>query len=301
MLSDPPRHTRLWARRRDPVLRITAYDRISSLMMTIVLGLIVFVLSVVSWWGDDRSPDTKGTDPRPVKFLPGESNDYRADSMPALESPAEPVLNASLTETEFDQVQVAGSLSAVVELAERAAELFSADSQMAHDGTAIPGSSFGDANRSLDGIGQQFGREQRWYVHFGDVQSIDEYARQLESLGIELGAILPEGEVVYLMMGNGETPKIRTAGVADGDARLHMAWQGASRRATDERLFRRAGVDFEDAPILHFYSAEAEATLARLEREYANRDPEQIRRTYFAVSRQGGTYRFTVTRQTYVR
>ena len=42
-------------------------------------------------------------------------------------------------------------------------------------------------------------REQRWFIKFGDEESVDKYAEQLDFFGIELGALFPDrGELIYL-------------------------------------------------------------------------------------------------------
>jgi hypothetical protein len=80
-----------------------------------------------------------------------------------------------------------------------------------------------------------------------------------------------------------------------------MSWQGGQRKQADVKLLQKAGVDATRGIILHFYPAETEEMLARLERSFANRSERDIRRTYFVIVPQGRGFTFAVSRQTYFR
>jgi hypothetical protein len=146
-----------------------------------------------------------------------------------------------------------------------------------------------------------FPREQRWFVRFSEGSTLNEYARQLDFFGIELGALLPGGRMVYLSDVTSDRPKVREATSGADEQRLYMTWQGGERRKADLELFRKAGVDIAGGIVFHFYPPATEAMLARLERDYRNRPADQIRRTYFVVrpGAAAGQYAFEVTRQSY--
>ncbi|MGH7200365.1 MAG: hypothetical protein ACREJB_07145, partial [Planctomycetaceae bacterium] len=126
-----------------------------------------------------------------------------------------------------------------------------------------------------------------------------EYARQLDFFGIELGALLPEGKLVYLSNLSNSTPSKKIISTGSGEQRLYMTWRGGGRKLADVQLFQKAGVDVRSATIFHFYPQKTEQMLARLELSYRNRPVREIRRTYFAVERAGNGYQFVVTRQSY--
>jgi len=142
-------------------------------------------------------------------------------------------------------------------------------------------------------------REQRWFVRFGDRDSLDGYAKQLDAFGIELGALVPGGSIVFLSQMSTKNPKKRTVNTGKGESRLYMTWQGGSRREADIQLFRRIGVNAAGGVIFHFYPKKTEQQLARLEFNHAQRSADQIRRTYFVVRRKGPDYEFVVTKQSY--
>ena len=107
--------------------------------------------------------------------------------------------------------------------------------------------------------------------------------------------------MVYLSNLSKDPPTKRTSTTGADETRLYMTWQGGGRRKADVEFFTKAGVDVFDAILFHFYPPETEALLARLEREFANRPVDQIRRTYYVVSPERGGYQFKVTRQSYFR
>jgi len=166
--------------------------------------------------------------------------------------------------------------------------------------TGKVGSAKGTGRRAL-GIGPGTGglpREQRWFVKFGERASLDEYAKQLDFFGIELGALLPDGRLAYMKNMLNPVPEVRYINSGSDEARLYMTWQGGERRAADTQLFAKANVNVRgDTLIFHFYPKETENTLARLELEFRNRTVRQIRRTYYIVVPDGPGYKFEVFRQ----
>ena len=83
-----------------------------------------------------------------------------------------------------------------------------------------------------------------------------------------------------------------------------MTWQGGDRKKADLLLIdkaRNAGVQVGDGLIFHFYPKETEDMMANLEKQYRNKRPEQIRRTYFAVRGSRNNFEFYVSRQTYLQ
>jgi hypothetical protein len=143
-------------------------------------------------------------------------------------------------------------------------------------------------------------REQRWLVRFGDLQSVDEYARQLDYFGIELGALVG-GKLNYVSKLSNAQPRLQTATSGANEKRLYMTWQGGNRKQADVQLLKKAGVEVGSGTIFHFYPKETEDRLALLELNYRNRRASDIRRTYFAVKRGDAGYDFEVIRQTYLK
>jgi hypothetical protein len=187
----------------------------------------------------------------------------------------------------------------VTELSDVAAEPVQKQFEAGLKNTGKRGSAKGTGRRALGAGGGTAGipREQRWFVRFGDEADLDEYAKQLDFFKIELGALLP-GELVYMSQLSKPPATIRRVQTGQDEARLYMTWQGGQRRFADAQLFARAGLNVPaEAPLFHFYPPDVEAKLAQLEKGFRGRPVEQIKRTYFAVTRAGSGYQFEVVRQ----
>lgn len=287
---------------RLPVMRVTPYDRISSFLLAAVLASIVTVVGIVCWWY--ALQPAKVITLVPLEPIPASgTEDDSPDQTLRVESPEAPNPHATSAIDKADEQRTDQALAAVVELSDRAAEqaqqLLALEEGV--DGTPgkvpgtwpkIGGSTPFSANA----------REQRWFVKFADNESLAEYARQLDSFGIELGVVYPErGELVYLSQLSHATPLKRIARSGEGETRLYMTWVGGQRKAADVALLQKAGVDLAGGIVLQFYPADTEALLADAERRYANRAERDIRRTYFVIVPRGDGYAFAVTHQTYWR
>ncbi len=221
-----------------------------------------------------------------------------------VESPFEETPNPSPAEEMIDEVSMQEMLDNVVETSSaagtRAANVVGSEFAVGNDGynSGTPGSSHG-TGRPLGTGGGYYGgtpTEERWVIRFAEGSSIDEYARQLDFFGIELGVLLP-GRLIFVS-NMSTTPMTREVNTGNGEERLYMTWQGGgTRREADVKLFQRAGVDASQGTIFHFYPRETEQLLMTIEQQYAGRRQQEIRRTYFVVERGGDGFVFRVTRQ----
>lgn len=171
-------------------------------------------------------------------------------------------------------------------------------------GTGSGGTGQGDGKLAGFGKGKGggFPREMRWFIRYADSASLDEYAKQLDYFGIELGAIMGK-ELVYISQLSGGRPVVRRAPGGGNEKRLFFTWQGGNRRDADVKLFQKAGVPVGNATILQFYPHNTENLLAKVEFEYERRKYNEIRRTYFGVRKpeKATGYEFYVTRQVTIR
>lgn len=289
--QSPRRETTVPARPL-PEMRVTRYDRVSSAMMSLVLALILGVIGVVAWWLTTRPPPPIDLVPLELVEMPGGYED--GDDLPPLESPEAEVV---------PEPQVEQALDSVIELADQSTQQL--EQVLTEDvfNNPRPGTASGTGRGPLGTGGGTGGiaREQRWFVRFDDAGSLEEYAKQLDFFGIELGCLLPGGELVFLSKLSQAQPAKRSVRTGKGEQRLYMTWQGGERRSADEKLFQKAGVSVGSGTIFHFYPPQTEQLLARLELSFANRAAKDIRRTYFVVVSQRNGYTFAVTRQTYLR
>jgi hypothetical protein len=135
---------------------------------------------------------------------------------------------------------------------------------------------------------------------FNPGQTADEYARQLDFLGIELATVQGSDTLVYASSLASPQPRVRN-GSSTADRRLYFAWQGKGRKASDIELLRKAGIEVGEKPILQFCPPAVEETLAQLEVAYRGLKPSEIRVTRFRVVPRGDGYAFEVIDQQTLR
>ncbi len=277
-----------------PYLKVTRHDKISATMYVIVITLTVLAilaLTRVKW----EEPPIQLV---PMEFVAdGGYEDGNPDETLLVESPFEETPNPSPAEEVIEEDNLQEVLENVVELSETASEQAVQVTSTEELNSGTPGSARG-TGRPLGSGGGRYGgipAEERWFIRFADGSSVDEYARQLDFFGIELGVLLP-GRLVFIS-NMSTTPRVREVATGSGEERLYMTWQGGNRKDADVKLFQRAGIDASQGTIFHFYPPQTEQLLVTLEQQYAGRRTQEIRRTYFIVARGGDGFVFNVTRQ----
>ncbi len=283
-----------------PVMRVTLYDWVSSWAISLFFCLLVTCSMVVVIWVANRTPKPPEAVPVQLVELPGGFEDGTPGETLRVDSPEPETRDASPVETSDDHVEIAQAIESVVQMSETATQQVQQQFETGIQNSGKIGSAKGTGRKALgsgNGTGG-FPREQRWFVKFGERAALDEYAKQLEFFGIELGALLPDGRLVYLSKPTAAVPSVRYVNSGAAEARLYMTWQGGERRSADVQIFAKASIDIRgDTVIFHFYPKNTENTLAQLELDYRHRQSSQIRRTYFAVEPEGGGYKFSVYRQ----
>lgn len=285
-----------------PVMRVTLYDWVSSWAISLFVGILLACSMVVGAWMTSRLPKPIEATPVELVEFPGGSLDGSPDETLRVDSPEPERSDASPAEVASDQTEIAAAVESVVGMSEVATQQVQQQFETGIQNTGKVGSAKGTGRRGL-GIGPGTGgmpREQRWFVKFGERTAVNEYAKQLEFFGIEVGALLSDGRLAYLSKPTAAVPEVRYSKSGSGENRLYMTWQGGERRVADVQLFAKASVPIQgDTLIFHFYSKNTENTLAQLEVSYRGRPAKQIRRTYFAVEPDGSGYKFSVYRQIY--
>jgi hypothetical protein len=299
-----------------PVLTMTRYEQVSTLLIVLAVGIGLAMLGLTVQYIATR-PRPVVANVAPLEILeedPGGSPDGSPDETLKVDSPYEERNDASLVDNPTDELSqieaaagdamdfsdnVSDQAAGAVAVAAPTPQQFLFDAQS----SGRRGSATGTGRRGLGmGPGKKgFPRDQRWFISFNDRLPVPEYAKQLDFFRIELGAILPD-KIVYLSNMSTQ-PKTRASTSGKDEKRLYMNWQGGTRRLADIELFETAGIDAQNALILHFYPPDIENGLAHLERNYAERKADEIRRTFFIVKRKekDGGYEFEVTRQTYLK
>ena len=280
-----------------PVLRETRYDHVSSGMIAMVLALLITCASLLVWWFSNRPPVQDDFTPVEMLELPGGVETGSPDETLKVESPEEEIPDPAVVE-EQDEVQIEEVLENVIELSDQATNQLQPTYETDVQNSGKIGSASGTGGRALGmGPGERgLPRAERWFITFADRDTIDEYARQLDFFGIQFAVLSPGQPAQIISNFSAARPDVRQLAQGSGD-QLYFSWQGGSRQQSDSQLCEKAGVQVGNRSILHLYPKETEARLAQLERQYRNRPPEQVRRTYFIVQREGRGYKFVVTRQ----
>jgi hypothetical protein len=285
-------------------LRVTHYEQVSAFLVAMI-AILVFAVGLLAFaWYATRAP--KRNEPILVELVEntGGSEDGAVGETLRVDSPLEANPEAGSPESAADEPEVRESIDNVLEMTDVAVTHTERQFDMGvRNPPGQPGSAQGTGRRPLGsgpGSGGGFPREQRWMVRFGDQSNLDEYARQLDFFGIELGAVV-NSKLVYVSKLSNARPSVRTADGGGDEKRLYMTWRGGGRKQADLQLFKKAGIEVGAGLIFHFYPKDTENRLAHLELAYRNRKANDIRHTYFSVDRAGNGYEFSVAHQTFLK
>jgi len=281
-------------------MKVSPYDRAASMLISLLIffGITVVFLFVV--WVTNRVFARQEAVPVVLQDVGGGTLDGVSGESIEIESPNQDEI-AEETDLE-DEPELQNTLAMVMDtLATREADLTdpsltdeissSRSGASSGDGRA-PGLGFGDGTPGIP-------RAQRWEIRFVEGATLNEYAKQLDFFGIELGVIGVINTVSYASHLSADKPTLRT-GPGDQEQRLYMSWQSGTLKAADKALLSRAGIRTDGRVFVQFYPPETENRLAALEQAYAKREQSEIRKTIFGVRKAGGGYEFFVIDQTYL-
>ncbi len=299
----------------DPrVLGESLYDRVISFLMAVVMGALMVVgllalvyitnqayasrvtapLQIVEvFGGGGGSPegtpgstekiDVPGADAAPLasnnEEEAGDFEEPSVQSTPGAMLDAVAEASSGLAEVDLGPVMPSGG---PVASGKRASKI----------GTGGPGLGFGPGDGGV-------AREQRWSIVYNTSQTAEEYARQLDALGVELAVVSGPNQLTYVSSFSSPEPTKRFGPGNDG--RLYFLWQGRGRKQSDIALLRKAGIEVGEGVVLQFYPRAVEEQLAQLEVRYRGRQPGEIRVTRFSVVPRGDGYGFQVLAQETLR
>ncbi len=281
-------------------MNVSLYDRVASVLISLLIFLGIAVAFLLTAWLTNRVFARQEAVPVVLQDVGGGNPDGIAGESIEIESPNQDEI-AEETDLE-DEPELQETLAMLMDtIATREADL--ADPALTEEiSSSRSGASTGDGRAPGLGFGDGepgIPRAQRWQIRFAEGATLEEYARQLDHFGIELGAIGATSTVYYANHLSANKPSRRT-GAGDQEQRLYMSWQGGSLKAADKSLLNRAGVRTEGQLTVQFYPPETENRLVTLELAYANREQGEIRKTIFGVRKAGGGYEFYVIDQTYL-
>jgi hypothetical protein len=173
------------------------------------------------------------------------------------------------------------------------------DPSLTEDAVTGSGGSTGDGRNLGRGSGPGgSGKRRHWEVRFPPGNTIETYARQLDSFRIELGVLMPNNRVIYVSQLAADRPT-RREGPADQEKRYYLTWRKGGLQQADRELLGKAGVQAGSSLILKFIPRDLEKQLIQLERNRAGDRADRVRTTYFGIRPQGRGYEFYVIDQTY--
>jgi hypothetical protein len=287
------------------------YDRVTSMLMSVVVGASIVVGWLYLIYLTNQEYNRRVTSPLQIIEVfggGGGSPEGTAGSTEKVDvSGADASALASNNEesaADFEEPSVrqtpAAMLDAVAEAGQNLAEvdlgavmpngtLVASGKRSSRIGTGGPGLGFGPGDGGVPA-------EQRWSIVYNPGQTIEEYARQLDSLGVELAVVSGPNQLTFVSRFSDAAPSKRY-GTGQGDDRLYFLWQGRGRKASDVALLHKAGIEVGEGVVMQFYPKAVEVQLAQLEVRYRNRQPLEIRFTRFSVVPRGNGYGFMVLAQ----
>ena len=292
----------------------SAHDRVTSLLLAVILGaLLVFGwLSVIA--ATTLAYRSRVTQPVTVIEVSGGGGgtpEGKVGSTEAINVPggatADQASNNEEDATDFEAPSVESKPAAMLDtVAESNQELAEVDvaSVMPSGGRVASGKRRSKIGTGGPGYGLGPGdggvrREDRWSILYKTGQTADEYARQLDAIGVEM-AIVSGNQLIYVSHFSQDRPTTRIGSGVD-DKRLFFVWRGQGRKASDLTLLAKAGLDVGEAVIFQFYPPAAEQALEQLEVRYKGKQPAEIRSTRFGVTQVGAGYGFEVLAQELLR
>ncbi len=268
---------------------MTTYDKVASLLIALLILVGLFVATLFVMWLKDRV--WVGQVDVPVEFIEPLAGGGSIGDNRDLEEPGDEELE-DLTEPQLEE-----TLDAVTDaITAQRATLESLEGE-ARSSTAGNRGEGGDGTPGEGGNANIVPRFARWEILFSTT-TLDEYARQLDAFGIELGvAGGGSSQVEYAYHLTKRKPD-RRVGKAEDEKRIYMTWRQGRLKDADKTLLARAGISTTGKIQAQFFPPALENMLAKIERDYAPElSVEKIAKTVFGLRPVGTKYEFYVVEQ----
>lgn len=283
-------------RRSREALGKSKFDSVSSLLLSllIIVAIFVFMLFIV-WWDSRVSMPIK-----PMELLienpagrgdnaEGFERDFEPPGAEEVEALAEPTMQDTIAAVTDAVSSVAASL----------------DTVNSNATATTTGTGKGDSRPpGPEGEGEDvIPRSERWQLNFSS-KNLAAYAQQLDYYKIELGALGgSEIQGVDYASGLAGTPKIRR-GKSETEKRLYFMWTTPSPlERYDRQLLQKAGIPLAGRQMLKFLEPDLENLLANIEKDYATKKGHpsitEIAKTVFESQSTANGYQFVVIDQRY--
>jgi hypothetical protein len=286
------------------VLGESIYDRVTSFLMAVVLGAMMIVGLMGVIYITNQAYASRVTAPLQIIEVSGggggspEGTPGSTEKIDVPGADAGPLASNNEEEAgDFEEPAVQATPGAMIDAAaEAGASLAEVDL-----GPVIPSRGTIASGKRTSKLGDGgVPREQRWSIVYPSDQTPEEYARQLDALGVELAVVAGPDQLTYLSNLSSDEPTKRY-GSGRSDGRLYFLWQGRGRKASDIALIRKAGIPLGEGVVLQFYPRGVEEQLAQLEVRYRGRQPGEVRVTRFGVVPTDNGYGFQVIAQETLR
>lgn len=278
-------------------MKVSAYDRVSSLLVALLIVVGLFVGLMLLVWLTQV-----------ISFRPHipvvESLDLKGRGA-AAEGIARDLEEPGLEEIPEMEPQLSETIEAVTDaISSQAAALQAFEGNAEQSGS---GAGLGDSRGvgpggegDLDAVPEWERLEARFTS-----SNLNDYVRQLDYFGIELGALDRSSPRVDYARNLSKAKPDSRSGTRDDEnraGRLYFIHEKSALMEWDRLLLERAGVKTKDRILAQFYPPELRQELLRLESaRMGGRSLAEVQKTVFAVRPKGAGLEFYVVEQTYRR
>ena len=267
-------------------LRVSAYDRVASMLIALLIVVGFFVLLLFLIWVTNNV--LIGPHVVPVELLEPGGAEGRLGTEKGFEEPDVQQVE-DILEPEFED-----TVDAISE---------TVSTRLAHLETLQYGAQGAGAGGNLDrgpggeGNADVIPRWERWETRY-ESSSLEAYTQQLDFFGIELAATGGGKPLIEYASNLSQSQPSRRTGQPGKEDRLYMLWRSGPLQRADRELLTAAGIDVRGRILVQFYPRPVEQMLAQLERAHTpNREVTEIRKTVFGVRPSGQKYEFYVIDQ----
>ncbi len=254
---------------REPARRGRSRTVLGLLVGSSLLLLLIIAAWLGGWLGRSDHGNAKALRPIPVA-------DLKVDLATPLDAAAAPA-----------ELSLQDSLAAVIAGVDAKAKLLDDDVRF-----ASKTGDWGDPRKASEDDAPT----RNWELRFLKGNTKDKYARQLDFFGIELAVVMPGNSLVYVRNFSKKQPEKHT-GPATQEKRCYLTWQNGDLSRADAELLQKAGISPGDRVVLKILPAAVEATLAKLEKEHAGDELDNVSKTQFSIRAAGDGYEFYVSEQ----
>lgn len=278
------------ASRRDRYkLKVNSYDRVASLLVSllIMVGVTVAALLIIYFAG--RLLDR--TKSREVTPVPSPSSDA---ALGLAEDPEPPGLEDA---PDLLDPQLQDTLNTLTESVNASAALLS-DEVIDNANQVGKGSGLGDRRAGGTGGDGPGGDGPGRLIKYKPTSQA-EYVACLDQLKVELAVIsLRENKIYYAWNFSKAKPDTRVGDPPDH--RFKVTNEGSVLYNLDRQLAEKAGIWRPGGLLYHFYPPESQQLVFQAEQQKAgNRTLDQIKLTVLRLQREGNEFKFTVESQEY--